>query len=250
MALKATLDTLDDVAEGTRDFYDRQVIKDASGNEKEIFAIGIEGIESHPQVLALRNALERKKDEVARQKSDIASLTAQLEATPATDRDFKKLASGLKDSEAKIATQRNFIQRLLVSEGLAKELIVAGVDQRFVPAATALLGQNVKLIERGEEYAAVIVDRYGTERELTEYTKDWVESGEGKIFAASEPTTESSQGRSPRHNQPSGPNPFSKADWNMTDQGAIMKKDRAQADRLAKAAGHKDAASAKLPAAK
>lgn len=42
------------------------------------------------------------------------------------------------------------------------------------------------------------------------------------------------------------PNPFSHDGWNMTKQGQLMQTDPARADRLAKAAGHKDAESANV----
>jgi hypothetical protein len=46
------------------------------------------------------------------------------------------------------------------------------------------------------------------------------------------------------------PNPWTKKDWNITHQGRIFKADQAGAARLAQAAGHKDAISARLEHAK
>jgi hypothetical protein len=46
------------------------------------------------------------------------------------------------------------------------------------------------------------------------------------------------------------PNPWSKKHWNLTNQARLYKRDRAEADRLAQAAGHRDAASARLKTAK
>lgn len=48
----------------------------------------------------------------------------------------------------------------------------------------------------------------------------------------------------------SGANPFSKAGWNMTEQGKIMEADAAKAEQLAKVAGHRDAANARKADAK
>jgi hypothetical protein len=45
-------------------------------------------------------------------------------------------------------------------------------------------------------------------------------------------------------------NPWSKQDWNLTGQAKILKRDRAEANRLAQAAGHRDALSARLTNAK
>jgi hypothetical protein len=46
------------------------------------------------------------------------------------------------------------------------------------------------------------------------------------------------------------PNPWSKQHWNLTNQVQIYKRDQAEADRLARAAGHKDALSARVANAK
>jgi hypothetical protein len=42
------------------------------------------------------------------------------------------------------------------------------------------------------------------------------------------------------------PNPWSKQHWNLTNQAKIFKRDQAEADRLAQAAGHRDALSARV----
>jgi hypothetical protein len=44
-------------------------------------------------------------------------------------------------------------------------------------------------------------------------------------------------------------NPFTRANWNVTEQGRLMQADAAKADQLAKVAGHADAATAVMPAA-
>ncbi len=46
------------------------------------------------------------------------------------------------------------------------------------------------------------------------------------------------------------PNPWSKQHWNLTGQAKIFKRDQAEANRLAQAAGYKDALSARLKNAK
>lgn len=42
------------------------------------------------------------------------------------------------------------------------------------------------------------------------------------------------------------PNPFSRQFWNLTERGQIFKRDKDRADRLARAAGHRDALSARI----
>jgi hypothetical protein len=46
------------------------------------------------------------------------------------------------------------------------------------------------------------------------------------------------------------PNPWSKQHWNLTNQAKIFKRDQVEANRLARAAGHKDARSARVANAK
>src|SRR5262245_19933610 len=46
------------------------------------------------------------------------------------------------------------------------------------------------------------------------------------------------------------PNPWSKKHWNLTNQARLYNRDRAEADRLARAAGHRDALSARIANAK
>jgi hypothetical protein len=45
-------------------------------------------------------------------------------------------------------------------------------------------------------------------------------------------------------------NPWSRQFWNLTEQGQIFRRDKDIADRLARAAGHKDAMSSRLKTAK
>ena len=45
-------------------------------------------------------------------------------------------------------------------------------------------------------------------------------------------------------------NPWSRENWNLTSQAGILKRDRGEANRLARAAGHKDAMSARIANAK
>ena len=45
-------------------------------------------------------------------------------------------------------------------------------------------------------------------------------------------------------------NPWSRQHWNLTRQGRIYREDKAQANRLAQAAGHKDARTARFKTAK
>jgi hypothetical protein len=42
------------------------------------------------------------------------------------------------------------------------------------------------------------------------------------------------------------PNPWTKAHWNLTKQGQVFTRDLAEADRLARAAGHRNALTARI----
>jgi hypothetical protein len=78
MPFKAVVDTLDDIEDELhRAFYKEAKIKDAAGVLKTIFALDLEGVDSHPMVTALRNAHERQKKDTATAKARVAELEAK-----------------------------------------------------------------------------------------------------------------------------------------------------------------------------
>lgn len=72
MALKAVLETLDDVPEAFQELY-----KEAS---EGVFVLGVDGIDEHPAVKSLKTALDRQKEQRAAQAKQLTEAKAALEA--------------------------------------------------------------------------------------------------------------------------------------------------------------------------
>lgn len=148
----------------------------------------------------------------------------------------------LEKKEADIKKKSTFISQLLIDDGLTKALINVGVGKEFMKAAKALLREDVKVVEEGDEYNALVETDTGP-LDIDRYVQDWAASDDGKAFIP--PARGGDAGGS---NKPTKPltvekNPWTKDSWNLTEQGRIMKNNRPVAEKLAKAAG------VKLPAA-
>jgi hypothetical protein len=128
-----------------------------------------------------------------------------------------------------------------VDDGLTKALIEAGVGKEYIKAAKALLKSECAVIEEDGDYRAVVHSDMG-DLEIGKYVSDWVASDDGKVFVP--PAKGADSGNTNRTTKPASneKNPFSKEHYNMTEQGRMIKEDRAKAEKFAKAAG------AKLPA--
>lgn len=293
MALKAVIESLDDVEENLREFYKEITFKDKEGKAKTVLALDLEAVDSHPGIATLRNAFERVKADLAKNKTDLAEVKAKVEGLP---EDFsvdeftrlkafeteakkgddgdpekkrareaeiqslknmhtqqlaaitKKVETVTAEKDAVIAKKDETIRKLLVEEGLTKALATAGVKPELAKAAKAMLGRSVKVVESDGDQAAVVETDMG-QVPVEEFVTQWAKSDEGKHFVEP-PKGGGAEGSGGGGGGSKEPNPFGKAHWNMTAQGKLMAADAAKADRLAKAAGHKDAVSAKQADAK
>jgi len=270
--LKAILDSLDDVPEAIRSEYKEQKIGD-----KTVFVLDLDGVNEHPAVVNLKSAHERVKADKKRLGDDLAAANAKLkdipedfdaaewerlradEATRSNDPDNKdvrkqveaatasvksqyetKLAKLKKDLEAEIASRDAKVSNLegdlrkrLVTDGLTSALTEAGVtNPTFLKAARALLESGVEVVEDDGVRVAKMKSDLGGD-DLAKYVQNWVQGDEGKAFV-SPPKGADSKGSSGRASED---NPFGKTAWNKTAQGALIRSDRAKAERLAKAAG-------------
>lgn len=115
------------------------------------------------------------------------------------------------------------LKRSLADRDLSAGLKEYGVSSGLAPAAKALLHNATKVDVLGEECVTTIEGR-----DPDAFLKSWVQ-GEGAAFLPA-PTSRITD---------TGPNPFTKAHWNKTNQARILKANRARADRLARAAGFK-----------
>ena len=123
----------------------------------------------------------------------------------------------------------------------------AGVVPEAIEDAI-ILGERVFELEEGTGKAVVKEGASGHTRGLE--VKDWLSD----LQTRKPHWFGTSSGGGAGGNRGGGggaePNPFTHEHWNMTKQGQLMQSDPSRADRLAKAAGHKDAESAVKPAAK
>jgi hypothetical protein len=273
MPLKAVLDSLDDIPEAQREFYDEDGGK---------FVLQLDDIDSHPKVINLKTAHEKTKqdrrrvlDEVKTLKEKYSSvpedfnaeeyvqlkeLKAELDKGGTTPEDKTKNAeavaarkmleqkitaieakhtNAVKALEAKLASKETFIAKLLIDDGLTKALMDGGVDPKLLKAAKAMLRENVKVTEDGDgDYSAIVETDMGSV-DVQKFVSDWISSDEGKVFVvpAKGADAGTGTGKQGTGNKSNEPNPWSKDTWNLTQQGQLLMTDRAKAEKLAKAAG-------------
>lgn len=281
MALKTVVKSLDDVDATLHSFYKETKIK-VGTTEETWFVLDLEGVDEHPSVKALKNALDRQKEERRKAVEDLDKLKARIEKIP-EDFDPEKYEALLheleelkkdpknrttpdaqqaaeqaqarkqleqriarmekdhatalakKDEELKKRTAK--INELLIDDGLTKALIEAGVGKEFLKATKAMLRMQCEVIEEDGDYRAVVKSDLG-DTEIARYVTDWVASDEGKAFVppAKGGDANNNSGR-PTKTDAAVANPWHKDHWNLTEQGKILRADRAKAEKLAKAAG-------------
>lgn len=259
MPLKAILESLDEIEdEGAKALYVEQDGK---------FVLDVDDtVEQLPRIASLRNAYTREKE----QRKAVAERAKALEAKYGNlpeDFDPSELdtlreaaeaakASGAKGGEqaAKVREQlekkftvelqkaetekdelRGQLRRLIVDGGLDKALDAAGIAQKFKPAARALLKER-GLVKLDDGFEAIVETDMGP-TPVAQFVRDWAASDEGRAFVA-EPVGAGANGSS--RGKLGEPNPYSKAHWNKTNQGQMLRNDPAKAERLAKAAGFAD----------
>ncbi|MES0071921.1 hypothetical protein [Mesorhizobium sp. M0058] len=133
------------------------------------------------------------------------------------------------------------LRTTLVGDGLTKELVKAGVKPTLLKAAQRMFEGDVEIVEEdGKRIARMKTDLGGDE--LGKFIGNWAQSDEAKDFIAA-PTGADERGGG-RNLRLGETNPYAKDTWNITQQGALLKSDRAKAERLAKTAGFKDLAHA------
>lgn len=275
MALKAIVDTLDDVPEALHGEYKEQKIGD-----KTVYVLDLEGVDNHPAVVNLKTAHERVKADKTKLSGDLAAAAARLKnvpedfdadeyerlrteeaarlkdpgntdvrkqietATAAVKSQYEtKLAKQKKDFETEIAERDGKITALdadlrkrLVTDGLTAALTEAGVTAPpFIKAARALLEPGVEVIEEDGARVAKMKADLGGD-DIAKYVANWVQGDEGKVFVAQAKGGDASGSQRPRSTDS---NPFGKAGWNKTEQGRLLRSDRRKAESLAQAAGFK-----------
>jgi len=91
-------------------------------------------------------------------------------------KDFEKVMGDLTKKDA-------FLNKTILTDGLGKALLEAGVDAKFLPAAQAMLKEQAKVVQNGDDYSAMIGDV-----SANDFVKSWIET-DGKIFTMVQPDT-------------------------------------------------------------
>lgn len=268
MKLKAILENLEGLPEEMHQFY---VEKDG-----KYYLDLDQDIRLHPDVAALKNALDRQKtdnktlkDKVTDLEARVATLPedfdpeeyARLKAAADDDDDDDPKKKKKKDDEltrlheqritrmktehetaiaakdAEIAEREATINRLVVDQSLEEALTAINVKPEFRKAVRSLLRDKVKVGEddNGNPVAIVETD-LNPELPIAKFAEDWAGSDEGQPFIG-KPAGGGSQDHTKGKGKAGEKNPWSEEHWNLTEQGRILKTDRAKAERLAAAAG-------------
>lgn len=124
---------------------------------------------------------------------------------------------------------------------LEKAMDAANIDPKFRPAVQALHRSSLKHAIDDDGKIRIFVDTDLGEATVNDYINSWSQGDAGKIYVTV-PVGPGGKGGSPTGGA-GGNNPFSKANWNKTEQLAL-RSEPAKLDRMAKAAGFKDGQSA------
>ena len=178
MALKVTVETLDDVQEELKPFY-----TEAEGG----FVLQVEGVDEHPDVKNLKNAYTAEKAKRVETSDKLRDALAKLEAKPepskADEAEMVRLRASLEaerdDWKAKYESAEKQVYGLTVESQLAAAIRDAGiVEPAFQKAATRMLSEGVKLVD-----GKPVVDTDMGPIGLLDHVKRWA-AGEGKAFVA------------------------------------------------------------------
>lgn len=168
-------------------------------------------------------------DPKAKERREAASKQVQI----LEQRITRLTADNTKMVEAKdkeIGSLNSYINRLLIDDGLTKELMENGVAPKFLKAAKSMLRDQCEVEVDGEERTAVFKDAAGS-IPIQKFVKDWAAGDEGREFV-DKAAGSGAQGSDVSKQRTKGPNPFEKGKENLTAQGQLISSNPAEAKRL------------------
>lgn len=188
MSLKTVIETTDGLDEALIPFYAE---KDGK------FYLNISDVDSHPDVMNLKVAYERSKEDIKTLKTERDQLKAKADGLPADfdPEKWAKLKDGKPDEAALVSLRQELEGKITELEGqltaskeaarknaidrdLTDALTEAGVTTpSFAKAARTMLSANVKIGDDGKP----IVETDMGPMALGEHVKRWA-AGEGKDF--------------------------------------------------------------------
>lgn len=249
MALKAIVDSLDNVEEAAQPFYKEQ-------DGKYVLDVD-ETVKEHPQVSALQNAYKQEQDKRRKAADERDELKKKLDQFPEDfdpdeferlkasgdpNEDVQKRVEEARERERKrhektieklTAERDDLAQRYhgtRVESALKDTLNEVNVSPHLRRAAERLWSADVQLDDEGN-----VVTKDGTP--IGDAVKEWSESDEGKHFIAA---AGNGGGGAPGGRNSGGggkDNPWSKEGFNLTEQMRIANTEPERAKRLKAEAG-------------
>jgi hypothetical protein len=159
MALKATVDTLDDVPETVRDFYE-----ESDGR----FRLKVEGVEFPEEVKGLKTALERERDARKRIEQEARTLREQIPEGFDPER-WEQLTKAEKEREQRKAEEKGEWEKL---RGQLQEQHQKQIQEWEGREKTLLSQLDQKIVDEAILGAAAQHDAYA--HLLPKYAKDFV----------------------------------------------------------------------------
>lgn len=272
--LKATLESLDEIAEGLRELY---VETESDGETVYVLDLDPETIRDHPEIRALKNALDRQKARASELQEKVSSLQEKANDLP---EDFsseeweqlkelkQRVESGDHDKrrqaerehleqayEAKLRRAQEESQKVI--DGLQKEvndlrssnhglvrdqaldraLEKVSIAPRHRKLVRAFMETRVKVVERDDgTLETVVPTEFDDETPLEKYLSTWADTDEGRVYVE-QPTGSDSRG-SKNGRGKAKVNPFVKGEsWSLTSQARLVRENVEEARRLAREAG-------------
>lgn len=223
MALKITVDDINDVDEAFRTLYTEQ---------DGVFVLDVEGVDNHPDVANLRNAYNAEKTKRQDQGDKLRDALAKLEAKPKPtakdDAEMIRLREALEAERDEWKTKAGDLEKqvygLTVESQLDEAIRAAGITEvAFQKAARVLLKDGVKVAD-GKPYFDTDMGPVA----LVDHVKRWA-SSDGAAFVSPPKGGGSSGGKLTKAGDT---NPFARDSLNLTEQARLKREDPATYDRL------------------
>lgn len=269
MALKAQIDALEDVAEGLRTEY--REVQDPT-TKKTVYVLDIEGsVDPLPAVRSLKDENARRRIENTKLTEQMGKFKILGDRDPNQiladlDRieELKLAAEGKLDDgkinqivetrvRGKVAPLERELGQLRTQLG-EKDKVIEGYTvkerNRMIGAALSKAARDLKVVDSAmddielygdrvfevtDDGNVVTKDGVGVTPGLS--PKDWLADMQGKRPHWWGPSAGGGAGGAGGNRGGAGGNPWKHESWNMTEQSAIVRVDRARADKLAQAAG-------------
>lgn len=214
MALKALLETLDGVADAHRDLYKEEggkFVLDVDGIDDHPKVRGV--ITANRENVKKRDAFKAEVDvlkaKVAELPEDFTAeewLRLKAEADDPTDPEKKKKANDehlqsqkrlydqritnlekkhaeeLIKKDQELSERDQFIDSVLVEDGLTKALVTHGVAKEFLNGSRALLKGSVKVVRDDNGSRRAVVETDLGETDVGKFVENWAQSDEGKAY--------------------------------------------------------------------